>query len=140
MRIVTWMVAGTLLVAGCGGSGADDGDGVATQPTNPSASASGTPSTAPAEADEGVAVDITIKGGKVTPQGKRIKVAVGEPVVLTVTTDAADQVHVHSEPEHEYDIAAGDAKSFTFEVETPGQVAVESHELGVTIVQLVVRP
>ena len=49
-------------------------------------------------------------------------------------------VHVHSTPEHEYEIAKGAKdKTFTFSIKTPGQVAVESHGLDVTIVQLVVE-
>lgn len=86
-------------------------------------------------------VPIVIKDGKVTPQGKRVEVEVGQNVTLRVTSDSDDEVHVHSEPEHEYEIAAGaKGKTFTFSIDTPGQVAVESHDLDVTIVQVVVRP
>lgn len=85
-------------------------------------------------------VEITIRDGKVTPQGDRVEVKVGQPVTLRVSTDTSDEIHVHSEPEHAYDIAAGAAKDFTFTIDTPGQVAVESHHLEVAIVQLVVRP
>lgn len=85
-------------------------------------------------------VNIAIKDGKVTPQGRRVEVKVGEPIELRVTSDKKDEVHVHSEPEHEYEVAAGAKdKEFIFAIDTPGQVAVESHGLGVTIVQLVVR-
>ncbi len=85
-------------------------------------------------------VEIVIKDGKVTPQGDRVEVKVGEAITLRVTTDEADEIHVHSEPEHSYEVEPGDAKEFIFQIDTPGQIAVESHHLGVTIVQLVVRP
>jgi ABC-type uncharacterized transport system auxiliary subunit len=85
-------------------------------------------------------VTIVIKDGKVTPQGKRVEVTVGQPVTLRVTADTDDEIHVHSEPEHEYEVAPGPAKDFTFVIDTPGQVAVELHHLEVTMVQLVVRP
>ncbi len=55
-------------------------------------------------------------------------------------SDAAEEIHVHSDPEHEYEVAAGDDKTFTFTLDTPGQVAVEAHHLDVTIVELVARP
>lgn len=85
-------------------------------------------------------VTIVIKDGAVTPQGKRINVEVGQNVTLNVTSDVADEIHVHSTPEHEFKIKAGATnKKFTFVVKNPGQIAVESHHLDVTILQLVVR-
>lgn len=102
-------------------------------PGTPSASTSATAAAAKV-------VDVTIKAGKVAPQGDRVEVKVGQPVTLRVQSDEADEIHVHSEPEHSYPVEPGDAKEFTFTLETPGQVAVESHHLDVTIVQLVVRP
>jgi plastocyanin len=104
-----------LLLAGCGGS-----DDAAT----------------PLPATE---IDIAIKDGKVTPQGKRVEVAVGQKVTLHVTSDADEELHVHSDPEHEYELAPGDDKTYTFTPKVPGQVAVEAHHLDVTIAQLVVR-
>jgi plastocyanin len=118
-----------LALASCG---SDDKSLDPMDPGTPSASAS---ATAAAKV-----VDVTIKGGKVTPQGDRVEVKTGQPVTLRVQSDEADEIHVHSEPEHSYPVEAGDAKEFTFTLETPGQIAVESHHLGVTIVQLVVRP
>lgn len=117
-----------LLLAGCGG---DDTGTVSSSP-NPSESAA-------AESSDGVAVDIAVKNGKVTPQGDRVEVKVGQQVTLRVTSDAHDTIHVHSQPEQEFEIGKGKVeKSFT--IDTPGQIAVEAHHLGVTIVQLVVRP
>lgn len=86
-------------------------------------------------------VEIGIENGTLTPRGKRVEVAVGQAVTLRVSSDVDDHLHVHSTPEHEYHVPAGSsAKDFTFAIDTPGQVAVESHRSGVTIVQLVVRP
>ena len=115
MRIAAALLACALVLTGCGGSDTPDSDG-ATQ------------------------VDIVIKDGKVTPQGKRVDVKAGEPVTLHITSDADEEVHVHSDPEHEYEVKAGDTLTETFTIDTPGQVAVEAHHLDVTIVQLVVKP
>ena len=75
-----------------------------------------------------------------TPLAKKVEAKVGEPITLHVTSDADEEIHVHSDPEHEYEVAAGDNESFSFTIDTPGQVAVEAHHLDVTIVELVVRP
>lgn len=118
--LVATALAAALLLAGCGGSS----DGQAATTTQ----------------HGGVVVDIAIKDGTVTPQGRRVEVTVGDEIALHVTTDADEEIHVHSDPEHEYEVAAGDDVTETFTIDTPGQVAVEAHHLDATIVQLVVRP
>lgn len=90
---------------------------------------------------EATVVEITIADGSASPRGKRVEVKVGEPVTLRVTSDAADEIHVHSDPEHEMSVKPGDRdKELTFKLTVPGQVAVESHHAHATIVQLVVTP
>ncbi len=114
MRLAAGVFTAALILAGCG-------DGAA-EPT------------------DAVVVDIAVKNGTVTPQGDRVDVKVGQEVTLRITSDAHDTIHVHSDPEQEFEIGKGDdvEKSMTFD--TPGQIAVEAHHLDVTIVQLVVRP
>ncbi|MDQ3157200.1 MAG: cupredoxin domain-containing protein [Actinomycetota bacterium] len=85
-------------------------------------------------------VQVSIKDHKVTPRGKRVGVKVGQPITLKVTSDSEDEIHVHSEPGHEFKVVTGMSKDFTFTIDTPGQVAVESHHTEAIIVQLVVRP
>ena len=123
MRIAATLLACALVLTGCGGS-----DGPGTREEGGGLKATGTK------------VDIVIKDGKVTPQGKRVKVKAGDPVTLNVTSDADEEIHVHSDPEHEYEVKAGDSLDETFTIDTPGQVAVEAHHLDVTILQLVVEP
>lgn len=116
MRIAAAVFAAALLLAGCGGTD------------------TGTVSPSP------VIVDITVKNGTVAPQGDRVDVKVGQEVTLRITSDAHDTIHVHSDPEQEFEIGKGDDVEKSFTIDTPGQVAVEAHHLDVTIVQLVVRP
>ena len=86
--------------------------------------------------DQPVTVDITEKDGKIEPVGKVVKASTGQDITLVVTSDV-DEIHVHSDPEHEFEIAAGDEeKEFTFSVDTPGTIEVESHGLEVTILKL----
>lgn len=120
-----------LTLAGCGSTSEPSSDATATSEPTPSATT---------EAPKGVTVEIEFSNGDVVPMDEKVDVKVGEPVTLHVVSDAADEIHVHSDPEHEYEVAAGDDKTFTFTIETPGQVAVEAHELDVTIVELVARP
>ncbi len=93
-----------------------------------------TPSTTEAKS-----IAITIEGDKVTPSGDRIDVAVGQPVELVVTADATGEIHVHSDPEQEKEYNPGTTTLQLGSFETPGIIEVESHELGVTIVQLQIQ-
>jgi hypothetical protein len=87
--------------------------------------------------DRPVTVDITEKDGKIEPVGKVVKASTGQDITLVVTSDVEDEIHVHSDPEHEFEVAAGDEdKEFTFSVDTPGTIEVESHGLEVTILKL----
>ena len=87
--------------------------------------------------DQPVTVDITEKDGKIEPVGKVVKASTGQDITLVVTSDVKDEIHVHSDPEHEFEVAASDEeKEFTFSVDTPGTIEVESHGLEVTILKL----
>jgi len=129
MKKIAVAFAAALILSGCGGS---DTGTVSSSP-NPSQSSAAEPS-------EDVVVDIAVKDGEVTPQGDRVEVKVGQKVTLHIKSDAHEGIHVHSEPEHEYEVGPGDDVEKSFTIDTPGQIAVEAHHLGVTIVQLVVRP
>jgi uncharacterized protein YcfL len=83
----------------------------------------------------GTAVHITIKNGKVTPHGDRVKAKVGQPVTLHIDADTAGEIHVHSSPEQEITFDKGTStKKLT--IDQPGIVDVEDHALGQVIVQL----
>src|ERR1700712_4354190 len=59
-------------------------------------------------------IDITIKGGKVTPNGDRVKATVDKPITLHIDADAAGEIHVHSTPEQEIAFPKGQsAKKLT---------------------------
>ena len=82
-----------------------------------------------------VTIDITVKDGKVTPHGDRVKAKVGQPVTLNIDADTAGEIHVHSSPEQEVEFAKGTStKELT--IDQPGIVDVEDHALEQVIVQL----
>lgn len=84
-----------------------------------------------------VIIEISEDAGGITPDdGHVVKVAVGQEIQLNVSSDVADEIHVHSEPEHEYEVPAGEDKTFTFTIDTPGTVIIESHGLEIVLVKL----
>jgi hypothetical protein len=143
MRTTTTALAAGLLaltLSACAGQDDEPTGRASVTATTEATPATGeSPGAQPTEQDEGVVVEVTIADGSVTPQGERVEVGVGEPVTLRVQSDEADEIHVHSDPEHSLDVEPGQEGVLTFAVERPGQVAVESHRLDATIVQLVVR-
>lgn len=83
-------------------------------------------------------IAITFTGDSVTPNGSRVNLSVNQPVELDVTAEKPGQLHVHSSPDHTFDYKAGET-TFTFAIDRPGIVDVESHDLSEIIVQLVVQ-
>lgn len=84
-------------------------------------------------------IDVTIKGGDVTLANQQLQAAVKEQIVIRVNSDAADELHVHSTPEHSFNIEAKPMQSFQFTVDVPGKVDVELHKLNKTIATITVQ-
>jgi hypothetical protein len=76
-----------------------------------------------------------VTGGQVSGDGGRVPVAVGEQVTLAITSDTADEVHVHG-----YDLTAdlvpGTPAEITFPATIPGVFEVELHEAGTVLLTL----
>lgn len=96
--------------------------------------------TTSASATAGTVVDVTIAEGVVTPVNAQTEAVAGQPIVLEVSSDAVDSIHVHSVPEQTFDVEARPGQRFEFTVGVPGRVDVELHELQRTIVTIEVRP
>jgi hypothetical protein len=88
----------------------------------------------------GLSVDVTIAHGQVTPANATLQASVREPITLHVTSDAADELHVHSVPDHKFEVAAAANQTFQFSVDVPGNVDVELHHLDRTVATIQVRP
>lgn len=82
-----------------------------------------------------VTIDITFADGTVTPSGERVEVAAEQPIDLVVTADEPGEIHVHSSTEQTFAYGAG-TETFKMQIDRPGVVEVESHELEQIIVQL----
>jgi hypothetical protein len=88
----------------------------------------------------GLVVNITIAKGQVTPSNATLQAKVSQPITLRVTSDAVDELHVHSMPDHKFQVAAKANQTFQFSVDVPGNVDVELHHLDRTIATIQVRP
>jgi hypothetical protein len=84
-------------------------------------------------------IDVDIKGGNVTPTNEQLRAGVKEQIVIHVNSDAADELHVHSAPEHKFNVEAKPIQVFQFTVDVPGKVDVELHHLNKTIATITVQ-
>jgi cytoskeletal protein RodZ len=129
------------LTAGCGGSKNTGTSSTSAQASSSAASSSATPPPGSQQPPAGAATfDVTIANGQVTPTNATWQAKVGQPVSVHVTSDAADKLHVHSSPDHEFEVAAAPNQVFTFTVDVPGSVEIELHKLDKTIATLQVQP
>jgi plastocyanin len=85
-------------------------------------------------------VNVTIANRQVNPANATLQAKVGQPITFHITSDAADELHVHSVPDHKFEIAAAPNQTFQFTVDVPGNVDVELHHLDRTIATIQVRP
>ncbi|WIM88775.1 hypothetical protein PT015_04590 [Candidatus Mycobacterium wuenschmannii] len=88
----------------------------------------------------GLSVDITIAHGQVTPSNATFQATAKQPITLHVTSDVADELHVHSVPDHKFPVAAAPNQKFEFSVDVPGSVDVELHHLDRTVATIHVNP
>lgn len=139
MRITPALLALFLTVgaAGCAND-AETPEGTAAGSSTPTQTASESPSPTKEPGGDVQTIEITVEGDTVSPSGERVEVSLGEEVVLEVTADAPGELHVHSTPEQQLAYAAG-TTSLPLTFDQPGVVEVESHDLGLIIVQLEVR-
>jgi hypothetical protein len=85
-------------------------------------------------------IDVTIKGGEVTPTNASFDAKAKEPIVVRVNSDVADELHVHSNPEHTFNVEAKSGpQSFQFTVDVPGKVDIELHHLNKTVATVTVQ-
>lgn len=119
-----WAVVLACALVACGGS-------------SPTTTAGSPPSgsTAP-----GLMIDVTIANGQVTPANATLQAKVKEQITLRITSDVTDELHVHSVPDHKFQIAAAPNQTFQFSVDVPGTVDLELHHLKRTIATIQVQP
>jgi sporulation-control protein spo0M len=127
-------VCAVALIAGCGSSTTPENTG-----TTPSTGTAAPEMTDQQSPPERVVIDVTIAGGNVTPTNQQVQAKVKQPIIVRVNSDAADQLHVHSNPEHTFDIKPENGQAFQFTVDVPGKVDVELHHLDKTVATITVQ-
>jgi sporulation-control protein spo0M len=138
-RLLAALAAGAMLIAGCGGG--ESSESAQSSSATPSATTVN-PSDMQNEqaAPDRLLIDVQIKGGEVTPVNQQLEAKVNQPIVVKVNSDAADELHVHSSPEHTFKIEAKPVQQFQFTVGVPGTVDIELDELGKTVATVQVQP
>jgi hypothetical protein len=132
-----------LPLAACAGTDADadpaasgssaSGSSTSPAPGTSTAAPEGTGDATPAPA--GRRIEVQVAGGQVSGDIGRVPVAVGEEITLVLTSDVADEAHVHG-----YDLSAdlqpGTPAELTFPATIPGVFEVELHEAGTVLLTL----
>jgi hypothetical protein len=140
-RVALAVAAVALSAAACGSSSGGGTVAAGTSPSPsaavPSPAASQTAAPSPSAAD-GPTVKIVYAGGKVSGVGSRVKVKLGTKVTLVVTSDVADEVHLHGY-DKSADVAKGGTATIAFKATIPGIFEVELEKLKHRLVQLQVQ-
>ncbi len=134
------LAAGGLLIAGCGGGGG--GSESAPSSSGPPSVTTINPSDMQNEQapPDRLLIDVTIKGGEINPLNAQLEAKTNEPIVVKVDSDVADELHVHSTPDHTFKIEAKPGQQFQFTVGVPGKVDIELHQLAKTVATVQVQP
>lgn len=123
------------VLTGCAGadpSAASDG---ATGSRPASAAPGDAPSPAPLTVAEGQRIEVMVAGGQVSGDTGRIPVPAGEQVTLVITSDVADEVHVHGY-DLTADLAPEEPAELSFTADIPGVFEVELHDAGSVLLSL----
>jgi hypothetical protein len=122
----TALFALAIVLAGCAGTEA---------PAASSSTSSGAPSSSAGPAAEEQRIEVQVAGGQVSGDTGRVPVATGTHVTLVVTSDVADQAHLHGY-DLEAELAPGEPAELTFDATIPGVFEVELHEAGTVLLSL----
>jgi molybdopterin-binding protein len=128
-------------LAGCGDSGEAaepvpaptsslSAEPISPPPTPPSSTASPSPSVQ--------VIEVHIVDGEVHTDADRVEMTSGAAIRLIVTSDAADELHVHG-ADATAALVAGIPTTLDFTISEPGVFEVETHDSGLLLVQLLVR-
>ena len=129
-------VAGIATVAGCAHPAAPATSATSAAPaatSGPAASSGPAGTSVPAQR-----VEVHYAKGAVQGGVSRVPVRLGSPVTLVVTSDVADEVHLHGY-DRKVDVPAGGTASLDFVADQTGVFEAELESRGTQLVQLEVR-
>lgn len=126
------------VLAMVGGACAGDSDGaIATSTTRAvtPTSADSRSGVSPGTVARGTTIEVEVTGGEVAGGPRREKVPLGEEVTLVVSSDATDEVHVHTY-DFAADVAPGAPARVSFVADIPGVHEVELERAGTVLLTL----
>jgi hypothetical protein len=140
------LLAVALLSAGCAGTSASPDAAPSPSPSTQSVvpsqqstpSASATTAAPPGVPGADRTIRITYAHGKVSGVSGRVSIRRGSTVALVVTSDVADEVHLHGYDKH-VDVPKGGTATLLFKATIPGVFEAELEALKKRLVQLQVR-
>lgn len=139
LRATALSLLGLTLAISLSACGGDD----ATESTGSGSSTSASPSADASESSDSMGdadqmIGITVAGDTITPTPGKTAVKLGSTVMLMITSDVADEVHVHGY-DQEFSLTPGQVTNFTFTADIPGTFEVETHESGKVLTELEVK-
>jgi FtsP/CotA-like multicopper oxidase with cupredoxin domain len=141
--VVSGLIVGCLLVAGCGG---DDGGGQAAATTTVTTAAATSTSQAPTTGEAstttagfaGTLIEAKVTGSEVETAERRVRVDRGAKVRIRVEADRSEEVHVHGYDLSE-DVAPGKPAVIDFTADAPGVFEVELEQARLKLFELQVQ-
>ena len=134
LPVLTAALTGALLT-GCA-AGEDDDPTVAVPPAPSSSAAAPEPSAAATSPTPSArVVGVGFAGGQLTGETGRVETSLGESIVLRITSDVTEEIHVHGYDVYA-DVPAGSTVDIPLTTTLAGQYEVELHEAGRPILVL----
>ena len=140
LLVPVFLAGGVLFLAACGG-----GNETASPPPPPTSATTTLPVPPPPQPPEPppqpqvTTVRIVVRDGKVVGGLKRTTVDQGNKVALVVSSDVADEVHLHGYDKM-VDVTPGKPARLVFVASLPGRFEVELEDRGLQIADIEVRP
>ena len=139
MNKILLVVAATVASIARVGCGSNDSESASTDTTTTDTTTTTTDTTTTTEAEKPTEVKVVVVNG--SPQGGIVRQTVNkdDQVVLVVTSDVADEIHLHGYDKAK-DVAAGGTVRLPFKATIPGRFEAELESRGVQIAEITVEP
>ena len=139
MNKILLVVAATVASIALVGCGSNDSESASTDTTTTATTTTTTDTTTTTEAEKPTEVKVVVVNG--SPQGGIVRQTVSkdDQVVLVVTSDVADEIHLHGYDKAK-DVAAGGTIRLPFKATIPGRFEAELESRGVQIAEITVEP
>ena len=139
MNKILLVVAATVASIALVGCGSNDSESASTDTTTTETTTTTTDTTTTTAAEKPTEVKVVVVNG--SPQGGIVRQTVSkdDQVVLVVTSDVADEIHLHGYDKAK-DVAAGGTIRLPFKATIPGRFEAELESRGFQIAEITVEP